>query len=436
MNFSLFFARRITLKNQRSVSGLVVKLAIISISLAVATMEISLSFVQGFETEIQNKVIGFGSHIQIGNYLPMLDTEVMPLPKDEPMIAALKTASMVQTDSVIIPFLGSKWVLFTRSDTVHDFVQSVSPYVERVAYFKSESGQSGISFKGVDSTYDWNFFSSSLKDGVIPTYKEEQASRDILISRRQAKDLDLHVGDKAHVFFFRESVDQRPLRRPVTVAGIYETGMEEFDNAVMICDMRMLQRVWKWNDDEVSGFEVNLTSLSHLDAATDYVNEHTPPDFGAEPITYLYPEIFEWLSLQHQNVRFILILMMIVAVINMTSVVLILIIERTRTVGILKALGMASYRIQRMFVWNAFFLILVGVLIGNVLGIGLLASQDIFGWFKLSQESYFIEVVPVAWVWFRFLVANLGIIFICTLFMFIPTVIITRISPVSAIRFD
>lgn len=435
MNFSLFFARRITFQHQRSVSGLVVKLAIFSISLAVATIEISLSFVQGFETEIQNKVIGFGSHIQIGNYLPVLDTEVVPLPKDDPMIAALETAVMVVQDSVAISLGSQKFVLFTRDDTIRNFVQSVSPYVERIAYFKSDAGQAGISFKGVDSTYDWNFFASALKEGGIPDYRGEP-SRDILISRKQAQELDLKVDDKAHVFFFRESMDQRPLRRPVTVAGIYETGMEEFDNAIMICDMRVLQRVWRWSDEEVSGFEVNLTSLEYLDPATDYVNEHTPPDFGAEPITFLYPEIFEWLSLQHQNVRFILILMMIVAVINMSSVVLILIIERTRTVGILKALGMASFRIQRMFVWNAFFLILIGVLIGNVLGIGLLASQDFFGWFKLSQESYFIEVVPVAWVWSRFFLANLGVIFICTLFMFIPTVIITRISPVSAIRFD
>ena len=436
MNFSLFFARRITFKNQRSVSNLVVRLAIISIALAVATIEISLSFVQGFETEIQNKVIGFGSHIQIGNYLPTLDTEVIPLAKDEAMIATLSKGVMVVRDSVSIPLGSRSWTLFVRRDTVRNFIRSISPYVERVAYFKSDAGQAGISFKGVDSTYDWRFFASALKEGAIPGYREAQASRDILISRRQSKELDLLAGDKAHVFFFRESMDQRPLRRPVTVVGIYETGMEEFDNAVMICDMRMLQRVWRWNDDQVSGFEVNLSSLEYLDPATDYVNEHTPPDFGADPITFLYPEIFEWLSLQHQNVRFILILMMIVAVINMSSVVLILIIERTRTVGILKALGMASYRIQRMFVWNAFFLILAGVLIGNLLGIGLLASQDTFGWFKLSQESYFIEVVPVAWVWFRFLLANLGVVFVCTLFMFIPTVIITRISPVSAIRFD
>lgn len=409
MNFPLFFARRITLQNQRSVTGLVVKLAVISIALAVATMEISLSFVQGFETEIQNKVIGFGSHIQIGNYLPTLDTEVSPLPKNDPLVASLDSA---------------------------DFISSVSPYVERVAFFKSKVGQAGISFKGVDSTYDWTFFNTALKEGEIPDFSAARPSRDILISRRQAKELDLHVGDKAHVFFFRESIEKRPLRRPVAITGIYETGMEEFDNAVMICDMRMLQRIWRWEEDEVSGFEVNLTSLEVLDEATDYVNDNTPPDFGAEPITHLYPEIFEWLSLQHQNVEFILILMIIVAIINMSSVVLILIIERTRTVGVLKAMGMASSRIQSMFVWNAFFLILLGVFIGNVLGLGLLASQDIFGWFKLSQESYFIEVVPVSWVWYRFFLVNIGIMLVCTFFMYLPTVIITRISPVSAIRFD
>jgi len=408
MNFEYFFARRITLKTQRRASTLTVRLAIISIALAVATMEIALSFVQGFETEIQKKVVGFGSHIHVGTYFRQLDTEVSPLPKDEPAIEQIRQ-------------LGE--------------VVSVNAYVELPAALKSKDGWDGIRLKGVEGDYDWSFFREVLKEGHIPDFDRDIPTGvlEVLISRKQARRLSLALGDKAVLLFLSNLESFK--RRPVTIVGIYETGMEEFDNNVVICDMRLLQDIWGWQPNEVSGFEVNLTSLDWLDQKVDQVKEIIPYRFDAEPITLLYPEIFDWLRLQHQNVWVILFLMIIVAVINMTTVVLILIIERTRTVGILKAIGLANYRVRRMFVWNAFFLILIGVITGNLLGLGLLFSQDLFGWLQVNQEDYFIEQVPVAWVWLRFLLVNLGTIACCTFFMLVPTIIINRISPVEAIRF-
>lgn len=405
MNFEYFLARRLTFQHQRAASGLVVRLAVISIAVAVATIEIALSFVQGFETEIQNKVIGFGSHIQVGNYYRSADTEVSPIDKEEPSIQLIKT----------LPY-----------------VVSVSPYVERPALFKSDIGWDGTLLKGIDSTFRWDFFRSTLKEGSIPDYATPETSRDVLISRKQADNLNLTVGDKAYMVFFTNTI--RPRR--VDIAGIYETGMEEFDNTVVLCDMRMLQQIWQWKSNQVSGFEVNLSDLSMLDTATHRINEMTPYTFGAEPITNIFPEIFDWLRLQHQNVDVILVLMILVGIINMTTVLLILIIERTRTIGILKALGMPAFRIQRMFIWNAFFLIGIGTLAGNMLGLGLLASQDWLGWVKVNQADYFIETVPVAWVWMRFLYANLLVVGCCTVFMFIPALVINRISPVKAIRLD
>jgi lipoprotein-releasing system permease protein len=408
MNFEYFFARRITLRTQRKASTLTVRLAIISIALAVATMEIALSFVQGFETEIQKKVVGFGSHIHLGTYFRQLDTEIKPLPKDEESLAQIR-----QLPGVV----------------------SLSPYVEMAAALKSKSGWDGVRLKGVDGAYDWHFFQQVLKDGYIPQYDRDIPTGvlEILISRKQSRRLSLNTGDKAVLLFI--AAQENFKRRPVTVAGIYETGMEEFDNNVVICDMRLLQDIWGWESNEVGGFEVNLTSLDLLDLKVDQIKEMLPYRFDAEPITMLYPEIFDWLNLQHQNVWVILFLMIIVAVINMTTVVLILIIERTRTVGILKAIGLPNHRVRRMFVWNAFFLILFGVVAGNLLGLGLLASQDAFGWLRVNQEDYFIEQVPVAWVWTRFLLINLGTIASCTFFMLVPTIIINRISPVVAIRF-
>jgi lipoprotein-releasing system permease protein len=405
LNFEYFLARRLTFSHQRAASGLVVRLAVISIAVAVATIEIALSFVEGFETEIQNKVIGFGSHIQVGNYYRSADTEVTPIDRNEPSIEEVKSLS---------------------------YVVSVSPYVERPALFKSEIGWDGALLKGIDSTYHWDFFRSTLKEGEIPDYGTETTNREILISRKQADNLDLQVGDRPYLVFFTNTI----LPRRVTVAGIYETGMEEFDNTIVLCDMRLLQQIWRWDPDQVSGFEVNLSSLDMLDSAAFHINEITPYTFGAEPITHIFPEIFDWLRLQHQNVDVILALMILVGIINMTTVLLILIIERTRTIGILKALGLPSFRIQRMFVWNAFFLIGIGTLVGNALGLGLLASQDWLGWVKVNQADYFIETVPVAWVWGRFLYANFLVIACCTIFMIVPALVINRITPVKAIRMD
>ncbi|MEZ4829462.1 MAG: ABC transporter permease [Bacteroidia bacterium] len=405
MNFEYFFARRITFQTQRAASGLVVRLSVLSIALAVATMEIALSVVQGFQTEIQNKVVGFGSHIQIGNYYHEEDTEISPLPKQEPAIDSVRA--------------------------LPDVV-SVSPYVFRTGLFKSEAGWDGVLFKGVDKEYDWRFFRSVLKEGTLPDFSGPEESLQILVSKKQARNLDLRVGDKARLMF----LPPPPRRRQVEIVGIYETGMEEFDNNIMICDMRLLQKIWKWQEDQVSGFEVNLNSLENIEKATLQINEMTPFQFGAEPITYLYREIFDWLELQHQNVWFILILMVIVAIINMTSVMLILIIERTRMVGILKAMGLPAFRVRRMFIWNALFLVTIGVIIGNIMGLGLIAIQDTFGWFRLNQEDYFIERVPVAWVWLRFVGVNLSVIAICTIAMLIPTTVINRITPLQALRFE
>ena len=421
-----FFARRITFKNHRSVTNLVVRLAVLSIAVAIATIEIAFSFVQGFENEIKKKVVGFGSHVQIGNYFRTSNAEMVPLPKNDPSIQKIRTL---------------------------DNVLSVSPYVQRWGLLRSKAGQAGVALKGVDSGYEWAFFESNMKEGRLPVFPDSvEESGEVLISRKTANSLDLKPGDKARAFF----IDDPIRRRPIVVAGIYETGMEEFDNLVVICDMRMLQQIQGWTSNQVTGFEVNLGSIEPqcqwvlgekfpfiekncpdpIQLAASRINDETPYLFGAAPINELYPEIFDWLYLQRQNVWFIMTLMIIVAVINMTSVVLILILERTRTVGLLRALGMAKGGLRRIFVINAFYLIGIGAVAGNVLGLGLLASQDIFGWLRVSQESYFIEVVPVAWVWEEFLFVNLSLIAICTLFMFLPSVVVNSIRPVKALRFD
>lgn len=420
-----------------------VRLSIISIALAVATMEISLSFVQGFETEISNKVVGFGSHVLVTHYTESSYNKV-----------EVKPISLY--DTLVIDRGGQ---FEYRIDTVVNDLQKlenvkgVSPYIHKAGLLQSSDYYEAVLLKGVQAEYQWDFLEGSLLEGSIPDFHGDTVSREILISNRIARKLDLQVGDKGRFVFFPMPIK----RRPVRIAGIFETGMEEFDNSFVICDIRTLRGIWGWEDDQISGIEVNLENIDtgdqwywnfssfpflHQDTLTalDYANidiaRSSPPEYKARPITWIFPEIFDWLDMQHQNVWVILILMMVVAIINMTSVILILVIERTYTVGILKAMGLANHRIQRMFVFNAFFLILIGVLAGNLLGLGLLASQDLFGWLKVNQDTYFIETVPVAWVWVRFILVNIGVTLICGLAMFLPTIIINHISPVKAIRFE
>ena len=404
-NFELAFARRIVFRNQRSVSRLVVLLAVISISLGVAVMEVSISIAVGFKSTIKEKVAGFGSHIQVGNLLGDLDSEISPLPAENEFIDQIKAMPEVV---------------------------SIAPFIMLPAMIKSESTLEGIVIKGVDTTYDWTFFAAGMQAGIIPDYSGKEQSQDILLSQSLADLLDVEVGSKARIYFLGE----KPKIRPVTIAGVFSTGIAEFDAVSVICDYRVLQQVLRWDEDEVAGFEVKLTSIDHLDTKSEEIRDLLPPQYDAYPISSIYPEIFDWLDLQDQNVLAILVLMLIIAIINMTSVVLILIIERTQTIGLLKSLGLSNLRVKKIFIYNALFLISAGVIIGNLLAFGIIASQYWLEWAKLDSENYFVAVVPVAWAWGWFALVNLGVILLCTVFMFLPAWTITRISPAQALRFD
>ncbi len=415
-NFELRFAARITFRAQRSISNLVVWLGILSILLGVAVMEVAVSIVFGFETAIQQKVIGFGSHVHIGNLLEEHESEVQPIPVDNSFIP--QVAELPE-------------------------VRNVSPYILRPTMLKSKLTQEGIVLKGVDSTYDWDFFKASLERGAIPDVtKGKRFSQDLLISVKMANVLDLDTGDRAFAYFFETDAGMARVRQ-FNITGIYETGLGEFDQTNAFCDLRALREIWRWDSSEVMGYEIwlnDISQLSEIDPAVvkieDVLRANDAFQFEARAITAEYPELFEWVALQHQNVWFILILMVVIAVINMVSVILILILERTRTIGLLKALGMRNRRMQDLFVTNAMFLILIGLAAGNLVGLGLIWSQDAFGWLVVDQESYFVKEVPVLWKWEWFLAINFGVLGVCTFFMYLPAWLVTTISPVKALRFE
>ncbi len=415
--FDFNFALRTSFRSQRSISSLVVRLGILSIMLGIAVMEVTVSIVSGFEDAIHSKVIGFGGHARIGNLLEELESKVTPLPRYNefvPQIAAMEE------------------------------VENIAPYVMKPAILKASDPQEGVLLKGLDSTYDWRFFENALQEGTLPDLsKGKRASKDLLISQKIADVIDAQVGDKVVAYFFLFTNDAadggRVKVRSFEVAGIYQTDLGEFDSQYALCDLRALQGIWGWGEDQVAGFEVRLRDVGGVDGIAPVataMQEYLPYQYEATPITSEYPELFEWVELQEQNVWFILDLMIIVAVINMISVLLILILERTRTIGLLKALGMSDGRVWNLFAVNGSFLVLIGLFFGNLLGLGLIASQDIWGWLTVDQESYFVEVVPVEWVWDWFFYINLGVMAICSFAMYLPALLVLRISPVQALRFD
>lgn len=415
--FEMRFVARTSLRAQKSISSLVVRLGILSIMLGVTVMEVTVSIVHGFQGAIHSKVIGFGGHIRVGNLLEELESKVSPLPRYNDFVPQISNM---------------------------EEVQSISPYVMKPAILKASDPQEGVLLKGLDDTYDWQFFEGALQEGKLPDLaKGKRFSKDLFISQKIANVIDVDVGDKVVAYFFlfdNDAVDGGRVKvRSFEVCGIYKTDLGEFDQQYAMCDLRALQGIWGWSEDQVAGFEIRLGDLDGIEAIAPIAQDMQsllPYEYEATPITSEYPELFEWVELQHQNVWFILGLMVIVAVINMISVLLIMILERTRTIGLLKALGMANGRIWDLFVTNGSFLVLIGLALGNILGLGLIASQDLWGWLTVDQESYFVEVVPVEWVWDWFLYVNLGVLAICSIAMYLPALLVLRISAVRALRFD
>jgi len=404
LNFPYYFARRITFRNTRSVSRLVVILAVISISMGLAVMQIAIGVVHGFEREIRDKIIGFGSHVR-----------VLPVGMQEGQGALLEVRPGTVERLKSIPG-----------------VKSLAVITNGYGLLQSDETLEGVSLKGMESTEDMAFFAKALREGQVPMHADSIGLYDILISRKQADKLLLKTGDKARMYFLLDP----PRIRPVRIAGIYETGLAEFDAVTVVCHSAFLRRIYDLEPHEAMMYEISIHDFSRLDEMTQYVREYSDFDQMAYSIREMHPEMFAWLNLQHQNVLFILVLMILIAVINMSSVLLILILERTRTIGVLKALGAGNKTLRNIFIWNGVFLVVRGVLIGNFMGLGVLYLQEVTGWMKLDQESYFLSEVPVAFVWDQFLLINVGLIVVCAVFLLLPARVIGSIRISESLRFD
>jgi lipoprotein-releasing system permease protein len=405
LSFAYFIANRITFKSKRTFSKLIVRIAIIGIMLGLGVMILSVAIVKGFKQEIREKVRGFSGDLQVVKLDLNTSYENSPFQADE---------------------------RFIRNVKVLDLVTRVMPFATKPGIIKANNEIEGVILKGVDKTYDWSFFQKNLVNGTVIDFKDTVASKkQLLISQYIADRLKLKVGDKILMYFVQE-----PLRkRPFVVRGIYSSGIEDVDKSFVVGDLSLISRLNNWAPGEIGGYELKLADFNQLDYATDEIDKILPGKLKSYPITETYATIFAWLGLLDGNTSVVLILMIIVAVINMISALLIMILERTTMIGMLKAMGASNWAIQKVFLYNAFYLIGMGMLLGNAFGLGVGFIQYNTHLLTLDQASYYMNFVPIKFDWFDILMLNAGTLIVCLLVMLGPSMLVTKISPVRAIRF-
>lgn len=383
-------------------------MTVTAIALGMVLMILSAATGTGLQKAIKNKIIGFGGHIQIQNYDVNRSFERVPIRLDKDLKTTLETWS----PAVHYQATATKAGIASGSD---DF--------------------DGIVLKGVDGNYDPTFFQNNLVAGKIPKFNSEWRSDSVLISETTAKNLKLNVGDEMAVYFIREA-PKAPQIRYFTISGLYNTGMPDFDKLYVLCDLEHIRKLNKWDNEQCTSIEVFIADLSKLDEQTEELRALLPFNIDAKSIRSENAQLFQWLDLFDINVYLIITIMLIVATINMISSLLIIILERTTSIGLLKSLGANNWMIRKIFLHQAVFLILRGVIIGNILGLGICYIQWKFEIFALDPSTYYVSTVPISVEWWWILALNALTIITCTIANVFPSYLVTKIRPAKALRFN
>lgn len=405
MNTEYFIARRIAIKSERTFSKLIVRIAISGVMLSLAVMLLSVAIIKGFKTEIQEKVRGYVGDVRIFKLDLNHSFELTPFVPSKGTIAYLKQ---------------NKDVAYFQSYATKPGIISANDEVE------------GINFKGITKDFNWSYISKHLVSGRVINFADStKAMREILISAYTANRLKLKTGDNFIMYF----VQDPPRKRPFKIVGVYDIGVEEIDKSFVLGDMNIIRRLNNWKPDEVGGIEVRLKSFSRLNVAAEDIYANLEIKLRSESVQEYFPNIFTWLSLLDVNTRVLLILMMIVGVINMITALLIMILERTNMIGMLKAFGMTDFSVMKIFLYNAVYLVGIGLLLGNILGLGLGFIQQYTHIFKLDQSNYYLAYVPIEIHFTDVILLNLATLFICVVVLVVPSMLVSKISPLKAIRF-
>jgi lipoprotein-releasing system permease protein len=405
LNFPFFIAKRLSTDRQSGFSALIIRIAIVAVAISVAVMIIAVAIVKGYKYEIRNKIIGFNTHIQISRLDMNNSYQSTPLVAD-----TLLEHLLASTDGIV----------------------HVQRFAVKAGIIKTKDEFEGVVLKGIDRNYNWRFIREHLQEGTVLSLPDSVTSNDIILSQKTVDKLRLKLGDPVVMCFVQE-----PLRvRKLKLAGIYKTGFDEMDALYAFADMRHIQKLNSWGPDQVNGYEISLSDYDRLDEITGKVMGIVPYNMDVQSIRKMHPQLFDWLNLLDLNTVIIIILMIVVACINMSTALLILIVERSNMIGILKALGARNMAVGNLFLYMAAYLMAGGMLIGNIVGIGLCWSQQKWAWFKLPQESYYLSEVPIRFDTTDILLINGGAFIVCLLVLIVPSRFVLRISPVKAIRFE
>ena len=411
MNYEFFLAKRIigSKAYKSSISAPIIKIGIAAIAIGIVVMMVAIATGIGLQQKIRDKVVAFNGHVIISNFDSNTSQEsVVPISKNQRFYPEFKSVEGIK------------------------HVQAVAA---KFGVIRTETDFEGVYLKGVGADYNWEYFKEFLVAGKLPDYTKTR-NEDVLISQYLANRLQFKIGDTFQMVFPKEDAEKLPNIIAYPIVGIYNSGFQDLDAQYVIGDIRHIQRINKWQPDQIGNFEVFINDYKQLPEKGIEIYQNTPSTFNTESITEKYASVFEWINIFDKNIYGIIGIMILVAGINMITALLVLILERTQMIGILKALGSNNWSIRKLFLYNASYLIILGLFWGNLIGLGLLLAQKYFKLFPLDPSVYYVSEAPV-YISFGYIIAlNIGTLVLCLLMLLVPSYIITKISPVKAIRFE
>ncbi|MEM8524902.1 MAG: FtsX-like permease family protein [Bacteroidota bacterium] len=436
MNFPYFLAKKVATNQsedgQRSFSRFIIRIAIVAVALSVAVMILTTALIRGFKNEIREKIFGFLGHIHITDYDAAQGfTDTYPIDINQSFYPHIDTVGQVEyLDQYYLfgkPF-GEPFWRNTEGGIAH-----IQAFATKPGIIKTKEAIEGIILMGVGEDFAWNFMQRYLLEGEILALSDSSMSRQIVVSRQTADRLKAEVGSRIEVNFIEKG---NVIPRRLEIAGIYRTGLEEYDRNLAFVDIRQVQRILGWSKEQVSGFQIFVDDVEDVNILANYIyNEELSTTLHAQTIRDKFPAIFEWLELQNINEIVIIVLMLVVSIINMITALMILILERTNMVGTLKALGTSNWKIRKIFLYYAAYIISLGLFWGNLIGFTLGFLQDKFHVIRLSEADYYLSYAPIEFNFWVILFLNLLTLVVILLFLIIPSYLVTRINPVQAIRF-
>lgn len=410
LNFPFFIAKRIAFNSQPSFSRFIIRLSVAATALSVAAMVLSLSFVNGFQKAVSEKVFSFWGHVRVQHFEPFRVSiaEEYPIKRNDSAELVVRTDSRVK----YLQIFATKSAILKSSETIE-----------------------GVLFKGVDKSYHFEGVESFKVKGHWPNIGDTSYSSEVMISQYLADQLILDTG-KSILIYFIQPGQEKPRTRKLTISGIYKTGIEIYDRNFVLGDIGLIRRLNSWDSTLIGGYEVVLKDYSKMDEVSASIYEQLPTGWDSRTMKEIYPEIFDWLNLQNTNKFILLTVMTAVAVINLITCLIILVLERTRMIGVLKALGSSDSKIQKIFMIQGAYITILGVVWGLVIGLGFSILQKQTGFIKLNEEAYYMSVAPVDIIWWQVTAVAIGTFIVCFLILMIPSLISRKISPAKAIQFS